>query len=62
METIIVKYSSELSSYLDSKKIQWSSIDDFIKIYLPKDYTMQDVWQLAIEFKELQELQVYQSI
>ena len=55
MKTIIVNYSSGLLDYLDSKQIKWALLDIFIKIYLPKDYMMQDVWQLAIEFKELQE-------
>jgi hypothetical protein len=55
-----IKYVYGLSSFLDEKNIKWKKISvtenfDVIEIIMPRNTTVNDVWDLAIEFKEWSE-------
>jgi hypothetical protein len=55
-----IQYVYGLSSFLDEKKIEWKNCSvsekyDLIEIIMPRNATVRDVWDLAIEFKEWSE-------
>jgi hypothetical protein len=59
-QTIVTEYISGLGDYLDRTNIRWSSlsidyVSDFVCIYLPNEWTAQDVWQFTIEFTQFKE-------